>query len=57
MSSKRKLPQDCHPDTEDRFNRLLREMAKPALQKQIEKDQKSDEVRDTPVVDLAARGH
>jgi hypothetical protein len=50
MPSKRKIPDDSHPDTEDRFNRLLQEMAKPASQKQSEEDQKSDEERDTHVV-------
>jgi hypothetical protein len=57
MNPKRQLPSDPHPDTEDRFNRLLQEMAKPVLQIRSDKDQKSDEARDTPVVDLAARGH
>ncbi len=57
MSPKRQLPDDPHPDTEDRFNRLLQAMAKPALKKQSEEDRKSDEVRDTPFVDLAARDH
>ncbi len=43
---KKQLPDDPHPDTEDRFNRLLQEMAKPVLQKQLEEDQTSDEERD-----------
>jgi hypothetical protein len=57
MAGKKHLPDDPHPDTEDRFNRLLQEMAKPVLQKQTDKDQKSDEERNTPFVDLTSRGH
>lgn len=43
---RKQLPSDPHPDTEDRFNRLLHEMAKPVLQKQTEEDQTSDAARD-----------
>ena len=46
---RKQLPDDPHPNTEDRFNRLLQEMAKPAKQvEQIpsEEDQTSDAERD-----------
>ncbi len=39
-----KLPDDPDPDTEDRFNRLLQEMAKPVLQTP-EEDKTSDAAR------------
>lgn len=45
---RRKLPADTDSDTEDRFNRLLREMAKPVtkdVQTPSEEDQTSDEER------------
>jgi hypothetical protein len=47
MVAKRKLPDDPHPDTEDRFNRLLEQMATPAKQVEqpSEEDKTSDEER------------
>lgn len=46
MSGKKNLPDDPHPETEDRFERLMRSMAKPVFEKQEEESQASDEATD-----------
>jgi hypothetical protein len=46
MTGKRKLPDDPRPESEDRFNRLLKAMAKPVEQKPLEEDQTLDGERD-----------
>lgn len=55
MAPKRKLPDDPHPDAEDRFNRLLQEMVKPVKldeQTQSGEDQTSDAERDEGCGDI-----
>ena len=46
MMGGKQLPDDPHPETEDRFNRLLRAMAKPVFETQEEESQTSDEATD-----------
>lgn len=43
---KKKLPDDLHPDTAERFEKLMRSMAKPAVEKPEEESQASDEATD-----------
>jgi hypothetical protein len=55
VAPKRQLPPDPHPDAENRFNRLLQAMikpAKPAEQTPSEEDQTSDEARDEDCGDI-----
>jgi hypothetical protein len=40
MVSKRKFPEDLHPETEERFERLLRAIAKLVFGKPKEENQK-----------------
>jgi len=46
MSPKRQLPEDPHPETEERFEKLMRDMAKPVFEKPEEEYQASDEATD-----------
>lgn len=43
---RKQLPDDPHPETEDRFNRLLRSMVKPVFETREEESQTLDEATD-----------
>jgi hypothetical protein len=49
---KRSLPDNPHPEAEERFNRLLAAMAKPVGQIRLEEDQTLDEERDEDCGDI-----
>jgi len=52
MNSKRKLPDDAHPQTEERFEKLMRSMAAMVFGKPKEESQASDEAPDEGCADI-----